>query len=71
MKTKEESLKDYNLVEESVQNKCKHWEWEDVAMWMQTPKNFLLGKTPIYICASENISYLLNFINTKDIENEK
>ena len=68
-KTNDQALADVKKVEEQIKKSFPDYEWEDVAMWMQTPKDLLFGKSPLQICATEDITPLINWL--KDRSNEK
>jgi hypothetical protein len=67
VKTNQKKLEDYETVSKAVQTLYPEYTWEDVEMWMRTPKEFLFNKTPHKICADEDIDPLLQWIKEKTI----
>lgn len=66
MKTQEQKLEDVNKLDEQLQKTYPEYTWEDRAMWAQSPKDFLFGKTPLQICAESDIEPLLKWLKERE-----
>ena len=65
-KSKAQKLRDVSRVEEQLEKTFPNYTWEDRAMWMQTPKEWLFGLSPLQICAIENVNPLLDWLKDRE-----
>lgn len=64
-KSNEQKLEDLKKVETLAEKAFPEYTWEDLAMWTQLPNNDLGGKSPLQICADEDISSLVKYLEGK------
>ena len=63
-----QSLRNVKRVERMVSKVFPLYEWEDIAMWMQTPKDFLFDQSPLQICATEDVEPLLKWLKERIVD---
>lgn len=63
--TNDEQLAQVKKLEAQLEKTFPDYSWEDRAMWMQTPKDFLFSKTPLQICATDDIEPLLQWLKDR------
>lgn len=61
-KTPSDQERDLKRVESALEKYYPKYTWEDRAMWLQTPKEWLFDMSPLMIIATQSVEPLLKWL---------